>query len=235
MTDTTMHLISAGAAKGLVEAQREAFERASGMRLEGQFGAVGAMRELLDAGAPCDVLILTQAMLDELAHRAVVDVATIRPLGRVYTGVAVPADSVRPAIGDAEALGAALLAASAIYFPDPQRATAGIHFANTLVQLGIRERVAERLHAYPNGATAMRAMAEADDPHAIGCTQVTEILYTPGVALVGRLPKAFELSTVYAAGACNRAAQADAARQLVEILTGEAAAAVRKAGGFESV
>ena len=57
-----------------------------------------------------------------------------------------------------------------------------------------------RLRPYPNGATAMRALAGARRTSPIGCTQVTEILNTPGVALVGPLPKQFELATVYTAG-----------------------------------
>ena len=40
----------------------------------------------------------------------------------------------------------------------------------------------------------MREMAASDEGNAIGCTQITEIKYTPGVALVGPLPVEFELS-----------------------------------------
>ena len=47
---------------------------------------------------------------------------------------------------------------------------------------------ADRLRTFPNGITAMRAMASDAVPGAIGCTQVTEIAYVPGVALVGLLP-----------------------------------------------
>ena len=235
MTTTIMHLLSAGAAKGLVDAQRGPFERTSGVRIEAQFGAVGAMKEALLGGAPCDVLILTQSMLDDLGRRELVDPRTICPLGRVYTGVAIPSGRPSPDIGSEAALTAALLEASAIYFPDPERATAGIHFAAVLHRLGIRDRVAPRLRPFPNGASAMRAMADADDPKAIGCTQVTEILYTPGVALVGRLPAAFELSTVYAAAIGRGTAMPDAARAFLEVLTAEAGAGERRAGGFERV
>ena len=35
---------------------------------------------------------------------------------------------------------------------------------------------------------------------ALGCTQVTEILYTPGLTLAGPLPEPFGLATAYAAG-----------------------------------
>jgi molybdate transport system substrate-binding protein len=54
----------------------------------------------------------------------------------------------------------------------------------------------------------------------IGCTQVTEILATAGVILVGPLPQAIGLETTYTAGICARAASPDLARRLVELLAG---------------
>ena len=85
-----------------------------------------------------------------------------------------------PPVGDAAALRAALLGADAIYFPDPKLATAGIHFAKVLDRLGIGRDVTMRLRPYPNGATAMRALAGARSERPIGCTQVTEILSDAG-------------------------------------------------------
>ena len=139
-----------------------------------------------------------------------------------------------PPVGDADSLRAALLAADAIYFPDPKLATAGIHFAKVLDRLGIREAVADRLRPYPNGATAMREMAAAQG-RPIGCTQVTEILNTPGVTLVAPLPREFELATIYTAAVATRAASPDAARRLVALLSGASTRALRERAGFEPV
>ena len=64
---TTLHILSGGAAQGLVESQRAAFEAAAGCTLAGTFGAVGAMRQRLLDGAPADLLILSRALIEELA------------------------------------------------------------------------------------------------------------------------------------------------------------------------
>jgi molybdate transport system substrate-binding protein len=138
-----------------------------------------------------------------------------------------------PDVASADALKAALLAARGIYFPDPEKATAGIHFANVLKRLGIYDEVAPRLRPYPNGATAMQQLAQANEPGLIGCTQVTEILYTPNVKLAGALPKEFELATVYTAAVCSKAEHPEAARRLVALLGSEQSRAVRMEGGFE--
>jgi molybdate transport system substrate-binding protein len=102
-----------------------------------------------------------------------------------------------------------------------------------LKSLGLDQELAPRLRPFPNGATAMREMAAASGDRLVGCTQVTEILYTAGVQLVGVLPKAFELATVYTAAVCSRAANPVAAQALVDLLAADASRELRLAGGFE--
>jgi molybdate transport system substrate-binding protein len=75
-------------------------------------------------------------------------------------------------------------------------------------------------------------MAECDDPQVIGCTQVTEIVITPGVDLVADLPPAFELATVYTAAVCSASAQPHAAAQWISAWTSPAQAGLRQQAGF---
>lgn len=228
-----LHILSGGAAKGVVAALEPAFTAQTGMPLAGTYGAVGIMQDQLQAGAPCDVIILTAAMIAALERdgRVVPDSAVA--LGRVKTGIAVREGADLPDVSTPEALRTALLGAKGIYFPDPERATAGIHFVNVLKQLGIFDQVSAALRPFPNGATAMRHLGESSEPGLIGCTQVTEILYTPNVRLVAPLPTQFELATVYTAAVCTGAAEPGLAQLLVTLLGGDSTRAVRQQGGFE--
>ena len=229
-----VRLLSGGAAKGLVSQLQDRFSAQTGFPIPGDFGAVGVMRDRLLAGEPCDVVILSQALIDQLAKDGHVAPESVTPLGAVKTGVAVKAGQRAPEVGTAAALKSALLAASAIYFPDPQKATAGIHFMKVLKSLGVDEQLAPRLRPYPNGATAMREMAQCSESGLIGCTQVTEINYTTGVQLIGLLPQEYELATVYTAAVCTRATQPTAAANLIRLLASREAAGVRASGGFEA-
>ncbi len=228
-----LHILSGGAAQGVVRGLEQAFLEQTGARLQATFGAVGMMKEKLLGGAPCDVLILTQALIDELEASGRVEPGSAAPLGRVKTGVAVKAGEAQPDVSTADGLRAALLAARGIYFPDPQKATAGIHFINVVKKLGILNEVEAALRPFPNGATAMAQMAAANEPGLLGCTQVTEILYTPGVTLVAPLPVEFELATIYTAALSTRADQPELARRLIAALSGDASKALREQGGFE--
>jgi len=223
-----LRFVSAGAAQGLVRS----LARADGIEIEGRFGAVGAMMDLLQAGEPCDVVILARAQIAQLAALGEVDDGTIRDLGSVATAVAVRSGDASPAVGDAPSLREALLAADAIYFPDPVKATAGVHFAKVIDTLGIRESVSARLRTFPNGSTAMAELARAGG-RPIGCTQATEILATPGVTLVAPLPPGFDLHTVYTVAVHSRAVDRIRAGDFVARLTGTATAEARRTAGFE--
>ncbi len=196
---TALCVLSGGAAHGLVEKIRPAFEAATGCTIDGTFSAVGAMRDKLLAGAPADVMILSRALIEALADNGHVVRASIRDVARVATSVAVRAGDPLPDVSTANGLRAALAAADEIHFPDPAQATAGIHFAQVIERLGLTQTVMARLKLGPNGATAMRALADSRSAHPIGCTQETEIRSTPGVALVAPLPPGCDLTTVYTA------------------------------------
>ncbi len=154
-----LRMLCAGAAKGLVTASRPGFRREEGVDVVGESGAVGAMTNRLLAGEPCDLIVLSAALIEELRVGGHVAGDSIAAIGRVATGIAVRAGEALPLIDDSAALRRTLLAATAIFVLDPQRATAGIHFVEVLRLLSIHTEVAPRRRAVPNGATAMRDSA----------------------------------------------------------------------------
>jgi molybdate transport system substrate-binding protein len=217
----------------VVKAVQAEFEKSTGTSIHGTFSAVGQMRDQLVGGTPCDVVILTKPLIDQLIASGHVVAGSARSLGKVKTGVAVRTGTVHPSVKTRAELHAAMSAAQGIYFPDPDKATAGIHFMNVLKALGLDETMRSKFRVFPNGATAMGEMAKSDESALIGCTQVTEINYTEGVDLVDVLPAEFELSTDYTLGICTNAQNPAHAELLADLLTGAASATVRKQGGFE--
>ena len=159
--DGELNVLCAGAVKGLVLALQGDFERATGLRLHATFGAVGAIREALGSGAPCDVFIATDRMIESLQASGELRAGTEIAIGRVQSAIAGRASAPTPRIDDAESLKAALLAASALYFPDATLSTAGAHVATILERLGLRAALASRLRMFANGATATRELADS--------------------------------------------------------------------------
>ena len=229
---TSLNILSGGAAQGLVGSLAARFKEQTGLDIEGEFGAVGAMAGKLREGRPADIVILTAALIAELAKEKLVASASISDIGRVETAIAVRAADPLLSVQDAASLRGVLLDADAIFVPDTKASTAGIHVAKVLQQLDIAEAVAARLKIYPNGATAMRHLAESDALRPIGCTQATEIITTKGVKLSGSLPRGCELATLYTAAVATDAAHARQAQILIDLLTDTNQGELRIRAGF---
>ena len=231
---SALNILSGGAAQGLVKSLAPAFKARTGLEIEGEFGAVGAMAGKLREGTPADIVVLTAALIADLARENLVTSDSISDVGLVETAMAVRAGDPLVSAKDAASLRAAFLGADAIFVPDTQKSTAGIHVAKVLQQLEIADEVAARLRIYPNGATAMRHLAASDAVRPLGCTQSTEIISTVGVVLSGSLPPGCELATMYTAAVTIGAANAKQAQSLIGLLTAAEQRALRERAGFIS-
>jgi molybdate transport system substrate-binding protein len=227
-----LKILSGGAAQGLVASLAPQFKEQTGLAIEGEFGAVGAMAGKLRGGTPADIVVLTAALIGDLAEEKLVVPGSISDIGRVETAIAVRDGDPLASVHDAASLREVLLGSDAIFVPDTTASTAGIHVAKVLQQLGIADEVAERLKIFPNGATAMRQLAGSDAVRPIGCTQSTEILNTAGVRLSGSLPLGCELATMYTAAVTTNAADPGHARDLIELLSGAGQRDLRERAGF---
>ena len=228
----SLNVLSGGAAQGLVASLAPKFKDLTGLDIAGEFGAVGAMADKLRNGNIADLVILTAPIIAGMAKETWVAPASIADIGLVETAIAVRAGDPKVNIKDGSSLRDALLAADAIFVPDTKTSTAGIHVARVLEQLGIADEAAARLKIYPNGATAMRHLANSDALRPIGCTQATEIVSTPGVVLSGSLPPGFELATMYSAAVTTSAVHAAPAQTLIDLLTATDQRDLRIRAGF---
>src|SRR5205814_876616 len=83
----------------------------------------------LRGGMPADIVILTSAIVANLAEEKLVVAASIADVGLVETALAVRAGDPQVAAGDPASLRDTFLASDAIFVPDTSASTAGIHVA----------------------------------------------------------------------------------------------------------
>src|SRR5712692_4431789 len=210
-------VLSAGAVRAVVTEVADVFAKESGHSVKGTFGTVGVVRGKLAAGEPADVVIATDAAIDEMAKQGLVVAGTRTDVARAGVGVGVREGAPHPDISTAEAFTQALLAAKSIVYVDPaQGATSGIHFASVLKRLGIADQVKDKTILWPGGYAAeavQKGQAE------IVVHQISEILPLKGVSLVGPLPADLQKVTIYSAGLAAKAATPEAARAFIGFLT----------------
>jgi len=229
---SSLIILSGGAAQGLITRLAAKLKEQTGFDIVAEFGAVGTMAEKLRTGTRADIVILTSALVNDLARKNLVVATTMADVGQVETALAVRAADPPLRVHDEASLREALLDADAIFVPDTKASTAGIHVAKVLQQLGIAEAVVDRLKIHPNGVAAMQQLASSDCMRPVGCTQSTEIISTRGVRLSGPLPTGCELSTLYTTAIVTDAAHAAQAQALIDLLTSNEQRQLRMDAGF---
>jgi len=206
-------VLSGGAVRAIVTDLAEAFHQETGHTVTLAFGTVGVIRQRLTAGEPVDVVIMSDAAIDETARQGAVVPGTRTDIARTGMGVAVREGAPKPDISTPEALKQALLAAKSLVYVDPgQGATSGIHFAGVLERLGIADAVRAKTRLVPGGYPAeLVARGEVE----LVAHQISEIVPVKGVTLVGPLPKDLQKITTYSAGLAARSAVPEAARAFI--------------------
>lgn len=228
---STPAIFAAGATKHAVE-ELQAAERAAGRPVpDAAFDTVGALRDRILAGERPAVTLLSAEAVAAIRARGIGPADGAVDVGRTGVGLAAPAGRPAPDIGTPEAFRSALLAAETIAYADPARgATAGRHVAAVIERLGLTEALRPKLRLVSFGVEGV-AMAGRGEV-ALAFSQATKIIERPGVQLVGLLPEALNLWTVYRAAIVEDGA---AARALLALLSGEAARAAYARIGFRPV
>ena len=183
---TSLRVLSAGVMRRIVSEVAAEFRRETGHVVDLTVGTVGVLKETAASGAPVDVLVLTDAAIDELAERGIVEPGTRVDLARTAVGVGIRRGAPLPDVSTAEALRDTLLRVGSIAYTDPAHGgTSGVHFAEVLRRLGIAHAVSGKAVLWPGGSAAeavVRGQAE------LVVHQISEILAVEGVMLVGPLP-----------------------------------------------
>ena len=212
-----INVISAGAVRSIVTELGEAFTRETGHTVALSFGTMGVVRNKLASGAPADVVIMTDAALDEMIGQGAVRAGSRTDIARTAIGVGVREGATAPDISTPDALKKTLLAARSLTYVDPaQGATSGIHFAGVLEKLGIADAVKAKTRLVPGGYPAeLVAKGEVE----LVAHQISEIVPVKGVRLVGPLPRELQKFTVYSTGIATASATPDAAKAFVDFVT----------------
>lgn len=227
----TIKVLSAGAVLAMVTTIGDEFERATGHRLDLNFGTAGSMRQRIETGEAADLVILPEAMIAALEKNGMLVPGSV-DLGRTVTGVAVREDAAAPDISTPEAFKQALLNARAVAYADPKGGgSAGIFFVDVLNRLGITETVSRKAVLVTRGHEAAEAVA--DGRAEIGSTFISEILRVKGAKVVGPLPGDLYNVNTYTAGIHAGSAAREPATAFLRALTDPASRPRWTAAGLE--
>lgn len=223
---TTLTAISSMATRAVLAELAAAWRQRSGVALAIEsVGGVDAARRVV-AGEGFDLVFLAADAVDKLMAGGHLRAYSRTDLMVSPVAVAVRQGESAPDISTEQALRQAVLAAPTIgYSTGPS----GVALLALFQRWGMDPSIKDRLRQAPAGMPVARLVAQGEV--ALGFQQLSELLAAPGITVLGPLPEAVQINTVFS-GALGLAANPVPAAQdcLAYFCSAEAEAAKRRHG-----
>jgi len=190
-------------------------------------GGVDAAKRV-HTGEAFDVVMLAAHAIEQLLAANKLVVGSRVDLVRSGVAVAVRAGAVRPDIASEEAVKQAILGARSISY---STGPSGVHLAQVFERWGIAEAIKARIKQAPPGVPVGSLVAAGEVE--LGFQQLSELMCLPGIQVLGPLPPAIQIITVFSAGVSVTSTQRDSARALLAFMGSTAADAAKRRNGME--
>ena len=168
-------VLSCGAVEAMVKALGAEFERATGNKLDLNFGTAGSLRARFEGGEVPDLIVLPAVMTEALEKAGRYVPGSRVDLGRTVTGVVVKEGAPAPDISTPDAFKQALLKAKTVSYTDPKAGgSSGTYMSALLQKLGIADAIGKKAVLGKRGYEVAEAVA--DGRAEIGTTFISEAL-----------------------------------------------------------
>ena len=221
-----MRVLSSLAIKEAYLELQPQFEKKAGLKVQTEWLGMVDIVKRVKAGEVADLLIASQKVMGEM--KSLGKVSEVVDLAKSGVAVAVKKGAKRPDIGSAEAVKRALRAAKSIgYSSGPS----GVYLVELFQKWGIADELKPKSTQTPPG-TAVGPLVASGQVE-IGFQQMSELLPTAGIDILGPLPAEIQTITTFSGGVHAAAREADAARAWLAFLTAPQSAAVLRKHGMD--
>jgi molybdate transport system substrate-binding protein len=223
--------MSGGAPKEIFLQLTPQFERKSANKVEFVFAVMSALRERLAAGEKADVLVMPTNILDDYQKKDVVKEQGRAILGLVSVNAVVRTGAQKPDLSTPDKVKQTILNSRAIVHATPGATPSGTHMGKLIETMGIADAIKSKIIHRPalEGGVQLVASGEAD----IGFYPKSEVINTDGLAVVGPLPAAIQLTTIYGAAVTTTSAAPDASAAFIAFMVDAAHRVAWAHAGFD--
>jgi molybdate transport system substrate-binding protein len=221
-------VISSMATRQLLADLAARFEAESQRRvaLEAIGGVDAAAR--VRAGEPFDVVVLARDVIESLIGDGRIRAGSRVDLVQSPVAIAIRAGAPRPAVGSAEELKEAVLAASTVgYSTGPS----GSHIKKLIEQWGIAETLGGRVVVAPPGVPVGSLVASG--AIGLGFQQLSELIDVAGIEVLGMLPPGTGCTTIFSGGIAQTSSRPDEARRLLDFMARPEVAGIKRRYGMD--
>ncbi|MBU3723927.1 MAG: ABC transporter substrate-binding protein [Burkholderiaceae bacterium] len=221
--------ISSMATRQVLAHLSDRWQAVSGQQIQiTSVGGVDAAKRV-QLGEHFDLVFLASDALAKLQAQGHIMSGTIKALMRSDVAVAVSRGRPLPDISTEAALKSAVLSADSIGYSTGPSGTALLALFE---RWGILQRIQVKLMQAPPGVPVAQMVANGQV--ALGFQQRSELLHVPGITIVGPLPSAVQIETIFSGAIAARCADPEhqlQARAVLEYMTSsQAKAAITEQG-----
>jgi molybdate transport system substrate-binding protein len=225
--DTPLRGISSMATRRLLTELAQAWQREGGTPLALEsVGGVDAARRV-QAGEAFDAVFLASDALDALEAAGWLAPGSRVDLARSGVAVAVRAGAPHPDITTEAAVRRAIEEAASIAYSTGPSGTALLRlFARWGIAEAVQDRTVQAPPGVPVGELVARGEAE------LGFQQWSELMHLGGIDVLGPLPRAIQIETVFSGAVAASSQRADAVHALLRFMASPACTDAKKRQGM---
>lgn len=224
-----INIISSMATRQVLAELAAQWQSASGtqVNIESVAGVDAAKR--VQAGEAFDGVVLASDAIEKLAASACVLAGSRVDLVRSSVAVAVRAGTTLPDISTEAALRSAIEAAPTIgYSTGPS----GVALVKLFEKWGMQDILQARIVQAPPGVPVGTLVARGEV--ALGFQQLSELMHLDGITLVGNLPEAVSITTIFSAATCTASNQHETVAKLFAFMASTQTVSVKQKHGMQA-
>ncbi|MES2510913.1 MAG: substrate-binding domain-containing protein [Pseudomonadota bacterium] len=222
-----LKLISSMATRQVLAELAAAWQKASGVEVSIEsVGGVDAAKRV-QAGEAFDGVVLASDAIDKLMAGGHAVAGSRIDLVLSSVAIAVKAGASVPDIGSEAALRSAIEAAPTIGYSTGPSGTA---LVKLFERWGILESIKARIVQAPPGVPVGKLVAQGDV--ALGFQQFSELMHLDGITVIGSMPEAVAIDTIFSAATCTVSSQGEALGRLFAFMASPDAAAIKTKHGM---
>jgi molybdate transport system substrate-binding protein len=225
---SALKLLTSMASRELLRDLAARFEGATsqGVSVEAAGGVEVAKR--IRGGEAADIVVLARNAIEGLAQAGSLIGTSITDIAQSGIAVAVRAGAPAPDVATEESLKRAVIAASSVSF---STGPSGVYLEKIFARWGVLEELRARIVVPPPGVPVGSLVASGSVQ--VGFQQLSELINLAGIQVLGPLPAAIQLATVFSGAVACVSTRAPAASALLRYLASPEVRDIKPRFGME--
>ena len=223
-----LKLLTSMASRELLRELAARFEAATSQRVTVEAAGGVEVAKRIRGGEAADIVVLARNAIEGLAQAGSLIGTSITDIGQSGIAVAVRAGAHAPDVATEQSLQRAVMAASSVSY---STGPSGVYLEKIFARWGVLEELRVRIVVPPPGIPVGSLVASGAVQ--LGFQQLSELINLAGIQVLGPMPAAIQLTTIFSGAVACVSTRAQAASALLRYLASPEVRDIKPRFGME--